>query len=325
MKAVLLAGGLGTRLRPLTYTRPKHLLPVANKPHIDHVLDHLAFHGIDDIVLTTSHLAEAFGDVVGRARSRGLQMSLTHEAEPLGTAGGLKHAERVLEDGTFLVFNADVLTTADLGDLLTFHEDNSAEATILLTPVDDPSRYGVVPTYDDGRVRGFIEKPPPGEAPTNYINAGVYVMEPSILKRVPGGRVASIERELFPGMVQAEARLYAHPTDAYWIDIGTPESYLRANLDALERSTGGSPALGEGANVAADARVSSSSIGAFSQIEAAAVVDRSVLLPGVVVGERAVVRGSILGEGVRVGPASTVVDSTVADGEQRGFEDKGAG
>ncbi|HYO60801.1 MAG TPA: nucleotidyltransferase family protein, partial [Actinomycetota bacterium] len=209
MKALLLAGGFGTRLRPLTLTRPKPMLPVLNRPHIAHVFDLLQRHGVDDAVLLTSYLAETFDYLVADAAARGMRLEVSQETEPLGTAGALKHAQAFTGGETFLVFNGDVLTDADIGALVGIHREREAEATILLTPVDDPSVYGVVPTDSDGRVTAFVEKPPPGTAPTNLINAGVYVLEPSVLDRIPAGEPWSIERATFPQLVDEGARLFA--------------------------------------------------------------------------------------------------------------------
>ncbi|HVL65143.1 MAG TPA: NDP-sugar synthase [Actinomycetota bacterium] len=326
MKALLLAGGLGTRLRPLTYTRPKHLLPIANRPHIEHVFDLLIRHGVTDVVLLTSYLAEAFDEVAAAARSRGLSVEVTHEREPLGTAGAIKNAEEVAGSGTFLVFNGDILTDCDLEALVRVHREKGAEATIWLQPVEDPSAFGVVPTDDDGRVLGFIEKPPAGAAPTNLINAGIYVFEPSILKRIPEGEVWSAERQLFPGLVEEGAGLFATATTSYWMDIGTPAKYLQANLDALAGAFR-TPAVAEphegavlradGAVIDGTARVSSACLGAGCVVEEDAEVEASVLLPGARVGRGAVVRRSILGAGAVVSAGTRLVDETLADDESR--------
>ncbi|MGH2729848.1 MAG: sugar phosphate nucleotidyltransferase [Actinomycetota bacterium] len=323
MKALLLAGGLGTRLRPLTFTRPKHLLPIANRPHIEHICDLCLRHGISEVVLLTSYLAESFAAAVKTAELRGMNVEVTHEAEPLGTAGAIKNAEELVGSDSFLAMNADILTNADLGSLLAGHREHGAEATILLTPVDDPSAFGVVPTDDEGGVLGFIEKPQ-GVPPTNLINAGIYVLEPSILTRIPAGEVWSAERQLFPGLVDEGAALYAFATHEYWTDIGTPEKYLQANVDALEGryTTDAVPAPAPGGVVAArdvklgeGARVSSACLGAGVVVEERAVVEHSVLLDEVIIGAGAVVRGSILGSGVRVAPGAEIVDRTVADSE----------
>jgi mannose-1-phosphate guanylyltransferase len=329
MKALILAGGLGTRLRPLTYTRPKHLLPIVNRPHIEHVFDLLGHFGIEQIVLLTSYLAQTFESTVERAAGRGIHIDVTHEPQPLGTAGALKNALDFVSDGTFLAFNGDVLTDVDLARVIAFHRDREAEATILLTPVSDPSAYGVVPTDGHGRVAGFIEKPPREEAPTNLINAGVYVLEPTVLDRIPEERVWSAERDLFPGLVQEGARLYALGTDAYWIDIGTPDKYLQANLDALAgrysttvQPSGYGPGVvaGVGATVSPSARVASATLGPGAVVEEGAIVERSVLLGRSRVATGAVVMDSILGEGAEVPMGARVKGAVLADGEVAGEE-----
>lgn len=324
MKALILAGGFGTRLRPLTYTRPKHLLPIANRPHIEHVFDLLIQHGVTEVVLLTSYLAEAFDDAIAAARSGGLEVLVAREQEPLGTAGALKNAQELVGDETFFAFNGDVLTDLDLSEVLAFHRARAAQATIVLTPVEDPSAFGVVPTAADGRVLGFIEKPAPGEAPTNQINAGVYVFEPQVLERIPPGEVCSAERELFPGMVADGARLFACATGAYWMDIGTPEKFLQANLDALQGRyrTSAVPHPGPdavlaapGSEVAPGAQVSSCCLGAGSRVAPGAIVERSVLLAGAAVGEGARVLGCTLGEGAIVEAGAEISGQAVADGD----------
>jgi len=325
VRALILAGGFGTRLRPLTYTRPKHLLPIANRPHIDHVLDLLQRHGVHEAVLLTSYLAEAFEDTVARARSRGFTMNVTHEEEPLGTAGAIKNAEEFARDGTCLVFNGDVLTDVDLAELVRFHREREAIGTIYLTPVTDPSAFGVVPTADDGRVTGFIEKPPRGEAPTNLINAGIYALEPAILDRIPAGEVWSSEHQLFPSLVADDAGLFATSLPGYWKDIGTPANLLGANLDALSGAyrADAVPAPGPRASLVADsaevdeeAQVITSCIGPGVRLFPGAVVKRSLLLPGVTVAQGARVTASILGEGVAVAEGAELEDETVGDSER---------
>lgn len=317
-------------MRPLTYTRPKHLLPIINRPHIDHVLDLLQRHGVDEVVLTTSYLAHAFDDTVMAARERGLVVELTHEEEPLGTAGAIRHAASVIGDETFLAFNADVLTDVDLGRLVDLHRDRGARTTLLLTPVDDPSVFGVVPTDESGLVKGFMEKPPPGEAPTNMINAGVYVMEPEILKRIPEGEVWSAERQLFPELVEA-SEMYAFRLEGYWMDIGTPQKYLQANLDALAgayRSAALQPLtetgslLGPDVSIGDSASVRNSSVGARCRIGHGARVEGSVLLPDAVVGDGASVSGCILGAGANVDGATELLGVTIADGEAIGGQEE---
>jgi mannose-1-phosphate guanylyltransferase len=325
VKALILAGGFGTRLRPLTYTRPKHLLPIANRAHIEHVFDLLLACDVHEVVMLTSYLAEAFESAIEAGSRRGIQMQVAHEREPLGTAGALKNAEPHVDD-TFLAINGDILTDFDLGELVGVHRSRGAEATILLTPVEDPSAFGVVPTDDDGRVRGFIEKPPAGESPTDLVNAGFYVLEPSVLARIPHGEAYSAERALFPELAEA-GTMYALASDAYWMDVGTPQKYLQANLDALAGrfSTDAVPEPGPGAVLAArDCRIEGSAtiadacLGAGAAIEDAATVRDSVLLPGAVVGAGAVVEGSILGERAKVAPGAVLHGETVADDETYG-------
>jgi len=324
VKALILAGGFGTRLRPLTLTRPKHLLPIANRPHIEHVFDLLLKHDIDQAVLMTSYLAEAFADTMAGAAQRGMSLEITNEVEPLGTAGALKNAEHLVGDEPFLAFNGDVLTNVDLGAVLDFHRAREAEASIVLTPVEDPSAYGVVPTKEDGTVLGFIEKPPRGRAPTNLINAGIYVFEPSILDRIPPDRVWSAERELFPRLVAEGARLFGTATDAYWMDIGTPQKYVRANMDALSgdfptdavQGVGTDLVLsGPSSEIATDARVSSVCMGEGSRVASGASISGSVLLPGVKVDAGATVTGSVLGENAVVAAGARVENAAVGDGE----------
>ncbi len=321
MKALILAGGFGTRLRPLTYTRPKHLLPIGNRPHIEHVFDLLQRSGVDHVVLLTSYLAERFQDTVALASERGLTVDVTHEAEPLGTAGAIKNAEELVGDSTFLVFNGDVLCDFDLETLIDLHRARQAVATIGLIPVDDPSAFGVVPRDPDGRVQGFIEKPPPGEAPTNDINAGIYVMEPEVLERIPPGKEWSAERSLFPDLVDEGHSLFAQRMKGYWMDIGTPEKYLAANMDLLAgrfRAGGAIPRRGSliapDAVVSAEAKLSSVCVGAGALVGEGAKIDRSVLLPGVVVGAGAQVDGCILGERVIVEDGARATNATLADG-----------
>ena len=277
-----------------------------------------------EAVLLTSYLAEAFERTIDEARERGFTMHVTHEEEPLGTAGAIKNAEEFAREGTCLVFNGDVLTDIDLGALVDFHRERDAIGTIYLTPVDDPSAFGVVPTDDTGRVTGFIEKPPRGEAPTNLINAGIYVLEPEILDRIPTGEVWSSEHQLFPSLVEENAGLHATSMEGYWKDIGTPANLLGANLDALsghyktDAVTESGPRtslIHERATLEEGAQVISSCVGDGAHVAGGAIVKRSVLLPGVTVARGARVTASILGQGVQVSESAEIEDETVGDGE----------
>jgi mannose-1-phosphate guanylyltransferase len=312
MKAVVLVGGFGTRLRPLTLHTPKQMLPIVNKPMIEHVLEHLADHGITEAVLSMGFRPDAFADAYPDGRCAGVDLHYAIEPEPLDTAGAIRFA--ALDAGIderFLVVNGDVLTDLDLGKLVAFHEEHGGEGTIALHEVEDPSAFGVVPTDDAGRVLAFVEKPPRDEAPTNLINAGTYVLEAPVLGRIPDGRKVSIERETFPAMV-ADGALFAMSGDTYWIDTGTPVKYLQAQIDLLrgergERADGIHP----GARVAADAVVARSVIGDGAVVESGATVRGSVLLPGSHVEGEAVVERAILGPDARVCRGARVDDVAV--------------
>jgi mannose-1-phosphate guanylyltransferase len=316
VRAVVLVGGFGTRLRPLTLTTPKQLLPVAGRPMIEDVLGHLAEHGVDEVVLSLGYRPDAFLDAYPDATCAGVRLVYAVEPEPLDTAGAIAFAAG--EDGIaerFLVVNGDVLTDFDISALVAFHERAGAEGTIYLTRVDDPSQFGVVPTDDDGRVQAFVEKPPRDEAPTDLINAGYYVLEASVLERIPKGRRVNIERETFPAMVD-DGVLFARADDAYWLDVGTPERLLQASLDVLDGHRAGievmdRPLLCGNARVDDGAQVSRSVLGDGCHVRAGAVVEDSVLLPGVVVEAGATVRRSVVGASAVVSAGSSVLDLSV--------------
>lgn len=312
MQAVVLVGGLGTRLRPLTLDLPKQMLPVAGVTMIERVVSLLAAAGIDEVVLSLGYRPEIFTEAFPADRCAGVELRYAVEPEPLGTAGAIAFAADFAGiSERFLALNGDVLTDLDLQGLCDRHAETGAAATVALTPVEDPSRYGVVPLDADGRVEAFIEKPDPGTAPSNWINAGYYVVEPEVLDLVPRGAMVSIEREVFPRIVE-ERRLFGVQSDAYWIDAGTPEAYLQANLDYLDGRRG-VEVEGIDASVAIDrgARVSRSVLGRGCVVGADAVVTDSVLLDGVRVGAGTVVDHSIVGTGAQVGDGCTVGDLSV--------------
>jgi mannose-1-phosphate guanylyltransferase len=322
VRAVILVGGFGTRLRPLTAHTPKQMLPIVDRPMIERVVSKLALGGVTDAVLSLGYRPDAFLEAYPDDTCAGVALHYAVEPEPLDTAGAVRFA--ALDGGiehTFLVINGDVLTDLDVASLWEFHHRMGAEGTIALTPVDDPSRYGVVPIDEDGRVDAFVEKPPPGEAPTNWINAGSYVLEPSVLDRIPAGQRISIERVTFPEMV-ADRSLYALHADDYWVDAGTPSTYLQAQLDLIDGVRGiGEPPRHATAVVADGADVHHSVLMAGVEVEAGAVVRDSVVLPGSRIAAGVVVDGSIVGARSVVGARSrlsglTVVgdDVTVAEG-----------
>jgi NDP-sugar pyrophosphorylase family protein len=307
---VVLVGGFGTRLRPLTLSTPKQMLPIVNLPMIERVLAHLASYGIDDAVLALGYRADSFSDAYPDGTCAGVQLHYAVEPEPLDTAGAIRFA--ALDAGIderFVVINSDVLTDLDVGALLRLHDERGAEGTIALHRVDDPSAYGVVPTLPDGRVEAFVEKPPRDEAPTDLINAGTYILEPSVIGRIDDGRRVSVERETFPAMV-ADGSLYAMDGATYWIDTGTPATYLQANLDLLDGLRGAPPeAIGAGADVHGE--VTRSAIGQGATIGPRAKVRDSVVMAGAVVGAGASIERSIVAAGALVRDGAALRDLTV--------------
>jgi mannose-1-phosphate guanylyltransferase len=317
VRAVVLVGGFGTRLRPLTRHRPKQMLPIVNRPMIEHVVGHLVDHGVDDVVLSLGYQPDGFRDAYPRGRCAGATLHYAVEPEPLDTAGAIGFAARDAGiDERFLVVNGDVLTDLDVTAFVAFHEARGAEATISLHRVDDPSRYGVVVTDARGRVSAFVEKPPRGEAASDLINAGTYVLEPSVIDRIPQGRRVSVERETFPAMA-SDGSLYARADGCYWIDTGTPCEYIQAQLDLVD-GVRGAPVDGihPDAHVGADAAVKRSVIGAGAVVADGARVENAVLLPEVRVCSAAVIDGSVVGEGAVVAEGAQVLrGSVVGDGE----------
>lgn len=326
MRAIVLVGGEGTRLRPLTYTTPKPLLPIANQAFLERQLTWLAAHGVEEVVLSLGYLPDAFVEHFPEGRFGALTLTYAVEPYPLGTAGAIRFAAEASEiDERFIVCNGDVLTALDLTSLLAFHEERGAEATIHLAQVVDPSAFGVVPRYADGEVMAFVEKPPPGSAPTDWINAGTYVLEPDVLERIPQNLAVSIERETFPRMLEKRGRLYAMESDDYWLDIGTPDKFLDAQADVLGGAVDLPPIAGAreiAPNVWAqgdveiddDATVGAPAlIGAGSQVRGGALVTGSVLGAGCVIGEGASVETSVLFDGARLATDARAIHSIVGE------------
>lgn len=341
MDAILLVGGEGTRLRPLTYDTPKQMLPIVDRALVVHVVSWLASHGVDRVVLSLGYRADAFTEAFPENRIAGVEVRYAVEPEPRGTAGGIRFAaEYCGVEGRVLVVNADVLTDQDASALVAFHEQRGAEASISLTPVEEPSAFGVVVTEDDGRVSAFIEKPPPGTAPTNLINAGVYVLEHSALQRIPDGPYVSIERETFPA-IAGDGTLFAFASDAYWLDTGTPAKYLEAQLDILggRRTAASAPWVGErspgvfagpdteiggaivdrayvgsGGRVAPGSVLACAVIGDGATVAAGSRVTRSVVMAGASIGSDCVIEDSIVGPMASVGSGVKLSAFTVVRG-----------
>jgi mannose-1-phosphate guanylyltransferase len=317
VQALVLAGGEGTRLRPLTYTTPKPVMPLAGRPFLSFMLDWLRSHGVDEVILSCGFMSDGVRRVLGDIYD-GMRLRYVIEEEPLGTAGPVRLAldEGVLEDRLF-VLNGDVLTDIDLSAELAQHERTSARVTLALYPVEDTASYGVVPTDAEGRVEAFLEKAE-GETPTNRINAGAYVIEREIVEAIPAGRAVSFERDVFPDLVGNG--LYGYAAEGYWIDIGTPERYLEATWDLLAgrvdsklppRDETGS-LVHEGCLLSGAHVGPQSVLGRHCSVGTDSRVERSVLHDRVMVGADASVVESVLAEGVRVGERARIEPGAMA-------------
>ncbi len=333
MKGLILGGGKGTRLRPLTLNTPKPIVPVANRPFLLYQIDLMKTAGLGEIILSLSYLPRKIEDLLKDGADFDVRVHYAVEGEPLGTAGAFKNAEEWIDEPA-VVFNGDVLTSLDLPAVIAAHQHTGAVATIVLTPVDDPSAYGLVEFDDAGRVTRFLEKPDMDTVTTNNINAGTYVLDPRVFEYIPGDRPFSFERELFPALLEAGLPVYAYTSDCYWIDIGTPEHYLEAHMDilagrfrspsipptALETGAENGASIDERSLIAPDvsigrgARIASSVIGPNCRIREGARVVDSVVWPGVTIEENASVTGAIVGRSCSVGRSAVLKSGTVLGG-----------
>ncbi|GGC66246.1 NDP-sugar synthase [Hoyosella rhizosphaerae] len=323
--AVVLVGGKGTRLRPLTLSAPKPMLPTAGLPFLQHLLSRIKAAGITHVVLGTSFKAEVFEDYFGDGSDMGLEIDYVMEDEPLGTGGGIRNVLPKLRGDNVLVFNGDVLGGTDPLAVLRTHRDREADVTMHLVRVSDPRAFGCVPTDADGRVEAFLEKTQ--DPPTDQINAGCYVFKREIIEQIPAGRSVSVEREVFPKLLTDGARVYAHVDSAYWRDMGTPEDFVRGSAD-LVRGIAPSPALNgqsgeslvhEGAGIAPGALlIGGTVVGRGAEVSAGARLDGAVIFDGAKVDAGAVVERSIIGSGAHIGPRALVRDSVIGDGAQVG-------
>jgi mannose-1-phosphate guanylyltransferase len=337
-EAILLVGGKGTRLRPLTVNTPKPMVPAAGVPFLTHQLARAKAAGVDHIVLATSYLAEVFEPYFGDGSRLGLHLEYVTEVEPLGTGGAIRNVAPRLHSGPddpVLIFNGDILTGLDIGALVHEHESTGADVSLHLSRVEDPRAFGLVPTDDTGRVTAFLEKPQtPEEIVTDQINAGAYVFRRSVIDTIPTGRPVSVERETFPGLLADGAHLQGMVDSTYWLDLGTPQAFVRGSADlvlgrapspavpgrrgdrlvlptaevAADAKLTGGTVIGEDARVGAGARISGSAVLAGAVIEAGAVITDSLVGRGARVGARTVLTGAVVGDGAVVGADNELRD-----------------
>ncbi|GII91018.1 sugar phosphate nucleotidyltransferase [Sinosporangium siamense] len=337
LQAILLVGGQGTRLRPLTINTPKPLLPTAGVPFLAHQLARARSFGVSRVVFATSYRAEMFEEVFGDGAGFGLSLAYVTEETPLGTGGAIRNAARGLTcgpDAPVLIFNGDVLSGHDIADQVRMHVDRDAAVTLHLAEVEDPSAFGCVPTDDEGRVTAFLEKTP--DPVTNRINAGCYIFKRSVIDTIPEGEVVSVERQTFPGLIDAGALVLGYADRSYWLDVGTPAAFVQGSSDlvlgrlaspALPGAPGehlalagsdvspqakveGGSVIGARATVAAGACVSGSVLGDDSVVAAGAVVTDSVIGTGARIAEGAVVRGAVIGDHAVIGPRNELPPGT---------------
>ena len=343
MKAVILAGGKGSRLVPITNTTPKPMISLLNRPFLEYLLDHLYSHGFDEVFLTLFHLSDSIRKHFGENPRNKISLTYAIEDSPMGTAGGVKALESELKS-TFVVCNGDFYTDLNLSAALKFHQEKRSIATIILTWVDDPTSYGMVEAQDDGKILRFVEKPDQNRITTNWVNAGTYILEPEALGYVPSGASLMFERDLFPILLHNQKPVYSYRTEAYWVDVGSPANYQKLHRDILlriapdnllERSLGNGLNSGTGCTVSTDLRnigpillgdgcvikenvelVGPLVIGEKCEIGPDASINNAILLDRVCVGKGSslnnCVIGSrvIIGEGITVPPGSIVPEDT---------------
>ncbi|HEY2043889.1 MAG TPA: NDP-sugar synthase [Jatrophihabitans sp.] len=319
--AIVLVGGQGTRLRPLTLSAPKPMLPTAGLPFLTHLLSRIKSAGIDHVILGTSYQSEVFSSYFGDGAELGLELEYVHEDVPLGTGGAIGNVAHLLRGDTAMIFNGDILTGCDLRAVLDHHRRVGADVTLHLTKVDDPRAFGCVPTDADNRVQAFLEKDP--NPVTDQINAGTYVFARSVVEAIPTGRPVSVERETFPQLLASGALVSAYIDATYWRDLGNPSDFVAGSADlvrgiapsaALAGRTGEALIL-DGAQLAGDARVfGGSTVGKDCVVGHGAVIESSVLFDGAKVAPGATIRSSIIGRNAVVGANTSLCDVVIGDG-----------
>ncbi|MEN8655682.1 NDP-sugar synthase [Streptomyces sp. 21So2-11] len=334
-EAILLVGGKGTRLRPLTVHTPKPMIPAAGVPFLTHLLARARAAGVEHIVLATSYLAEVFEPHFGDGSELGLHLEYVTEDEPLGTGGAIRNVASRLRSGPdepVLIFNGDILTGLDIEALVSTHGSSGADVSLHLTRVEDPRAFGLVPTDSTGRVTAFLEKPQtPEEIVTDQINAGAYVFRRSVIDTIPAGRPVSVERETFPGLLASGAHLQGMVDSTYWLDLGTPQAFVRGSAD-LVLGRAPSPAVpgrcGDRlvlptASVASDAKLTGGTVvGDGAVVGEGARIDGSAVLAGAVIGAGAVISDSLIGAGARIGDRTVLSGAVVGDGATVGADNE---
>jgi len=310
MQAIILAGGFGTRLRPLTYTRAKSLLPILNKPMISYIINALPNY-VDEVILAANYRKDQLQRYFDE-NNFNKKIVINDEPKPLGTGGAVKNAEKYI-DGTFLVMNSDIISSLDINKMIDFHKKRKATATISLWPVKNVSEFGVVRIEKNNEIKDFIEKPKPEEAPSNLINAGVYVLEPEILDYIETDRLVSMEKEIFPQIIRDKKLFLGFKFDGYWIDVGRISSYVNANMMILKQRKIN---LLVGNNVENRGKINLSSIGNNVSIGEDARIESSVIYNNVRIGKNAIIKNSVIGENVEIEEGAKIIDSAVGDDEK---------
>jgi len=330
MKAVILVGGEATRLRPLTCNTPKIMVPVLNRPFLERLVDYLKEHNITDIILAGGESLEQIQDYFGDGSKLGVRITYSVEDFPMGTAGAVKHAERFLDDA-FIVFNGDVFTDIDLRLMMRLHRENKAIASLALMSVDDPTIYGVVETDSQGRVKRFIEKPSRDKVTSNMINAGIYILEPDILSYITPNAFSMFEHDVFPLLLEKGQVMYGYPFQDYWIDIGTPDKYLKLQHDLLQRYVGdkgtkfegesfvhssaqikGPVIIGEACFIDKNSVIKGPAVlGTRCRVEENAVIEGAILWPDCRIGKRAKLRNCLVASRCCIGEESEILDGCI--------------
>jgi mannose-1-phosphate guanylyltransferase len=312
LKAVILVGGQGTRLRPLTCNIPKAIVPLLNKPFLVHLLSYLKKHNVNEAILAMGYNPEPIKNSLALYSELNVDVEYVIEDKPLGTAGAVKNAEKYLND-TFIVFNGDILTEIDLSEMIEMHREYKPAASIALTPVDNPSIYGVVETDSQNVVKRFVEKPPPEKVTTNMINAGIYIIEPDLLQKIPESEYFMFERQVFPQILQEGKTMLGYKSDAYWIDIGTPEKYLKVNHDMLNHIPNFGIKFEGSGNINSTAKITGpvligkdNNINEYVQVKGPAIFGS-----GCTIEKNAIIEGSVLWDGVHIGANSVIINCII--------------